>query len=68
MSEQKNKLSLADFEKIETNKDLLNILESKKISFQKVQKRILYNEELRLLQIELVKLQQWVSKNKKRYY
>ena len=32
MSEQKNKLSLADFEKIETNKDLLNILESKKIS------------------------------------
>ena len=66
MSEQKNKLSLADFEKIETNKDLLNILESKKISFQKVQKRILYNEELRLLQIELVKLQQWVSKNKKR--
>ena len=66
MSEQKNKLSLADFEKIETNKDLLNILESKKISFQKVQKRILYNEELRLLQIELVKLQQWVSKNKNR--
>ena len=66
MSAQKNKLSLADFENIETNKDLLNVLEDKKIPFQKVQKRILYNEELRLLQIELVKLQQWVSKNKKR--
>ncbi len=35
MSEQKNKLSLADFEKIETNKDLLNILESKKYLFKK---------------------------------
>jgi polyphosphate kinase 2 len=66
MSSQKNKLSLADFEGLETNKDLLNVLEDKKIPFQKVQKRILYNEELRLLQIELVKLQQWVSKNKKR--
>ncbi|CAI8379392.1 MAG: Uncharacterised protein [Polaribacter sp. SA4-10] len=66
MSAQKNKLSLADFEDLETNKDLLNVLEHKKIPFQKVQKRILYNEELRLLQIELVKLQQWVSKNKKR--
>jgi|TARA_B110000908_G_scaffold98325_1_gene116096 polyphosphate kinase 2 len=66
MSAQKNKLSLADFENLETNKDLLNVLEHKKIPFQKVQKRILYNEELRLLQIELVKLQQWVSKNKKR--
>ena len=66
MSAQKNKLSLADFEDLETNKDLLNVLEHKKIPFQKVQKRILFNEELRLLQIELVKLQQWVSKNKKR--
>ncbi|MEN8745697.1 MAG: polyphosphate kinase 2, partial [Polaribacter sp.] len=66
MAAQKNKLSLADFENLETNKDLLNVLEHRKISFQKVQKRILYNEELRLLQIELVKLQQWISKNKKR--
>ena len=66
MSAQKNKLSLADFDNIETNKDLLNVLEHKKIPFQKVQKKILYNEELRLLQIELVKLQQWISKNKKR--
>ena len=56
---------MADFENLETNKDLLNVLEHRKISFQKVQKRILYNEELRLLQIELVKLQQWISKNKK---
>ena len=66
MSAEKNKLSLADFDNIETNKDLLNVLEHKKIPFQKVQKKILYNEELRLLQIELVKLQQWISKNKKR--
>ena len=66
MSAQKNKLSLADFDNIETNKDLLNVLEHKKIPFQKVQKSIMYNEELRLLQIELVKLQQWISKNKKR--
>jgi polyphosphate kinase 2 len=66
MSEKKNMLSEEDFEHLETNQDLLNTLARKKISFQKVQKRILYNEELRQLQIELVKLQQWVSKNKKR--
>ena len=39
MSAQKNKLSLADFDNIETNKDLLNVLEHKKIPFQKVQKK-----------------------------
>ena len=66
MSAQKNKLSSTDFENLETNKDLVNVLEHKKIPFQKVQKSIMYNEELRLLQIELVKLQQWISKNKKR--
>jgi polyphosphate kinase len=66
MSAQKNKLSFTDFENLETNKDLVNVLEHKKIPFQKVQKSIMYNEELRLLQIELVKLQQWISKNKKR--
>ena len=66
MSKEQNKLTLEDFERISTTKDLLDILESKNISFQKVKKTILYNEELRLLQIELVKLQQWVSKNNKR--
>ncbi|WOC39917.1 polyphosphate kinase 2 [Polaribacter sp. HL-MS24] len=66
MIEEEKKLTAEDFERISTTKDLLDALERKNISFSKVQKTILYNEELRQLQIELVKLQQWVSKNNKR--
>lgn len=60
------RLTIDDFEKISTNKELLEIIEQKEISFDKVSKKLFYAEELRKLQIELIKLQQWVAKNKKR--
>jgi len=60
------KLTLENFEKISSNDELLQIIKQKNISIDKVNKRIFYEEELRRLQIELVKLQQWISKNNRR--
>ncbi len=62
----KPKLTAEDFENLETNQDLRNLLDQKGISFEKVEQILSYDAELRLLQIELVKLQQWVSKQQKR--
>ncbi|MFY0604657.1 MAG: polyphosphate kinase 2 [Flavobacteriaceae bacterium] len=61
-----SKLILEDFNKASTKAELISIIKQKKIPFQKVEETIVYNEELRYLQIELVKLQQWILKNKKR--
>jgi len=60
------KLTIEDFKKVTSNKELLEIIEQKKILFDKVSKVLFYKEELRKLQIELIKLQQWVAKNEKR--
>ena len=64
--EELPKLTIEDFEKASSNNELLQIIKQKNISIDKVNKKLFYEEELRRLQIELVKLQQWVSKNKKR--
>lgn len=60
------KLTIEDFEKVSSNNELLQIIKQKKISIDKVNKKLFYEEELRRLQVELVKLQHWISKNKKR--
>ncbi|MBE0424392.1 MAG: polyphosphate kinase 2 [Lutibacter sp.] len=60
------KLTIEDFERVSSNQELLKIIKNKNIPFDKVAKRLFYEEELRNLQIELVKLQQWISKNKMR--
>ena len=59
-------LTKEDFEKASSNKEILEIINEKNINIDKVENRIFYEEELKKLQIELVKLQRWVSKNKKR--
>jgi polyphosphate kinase 2 len=64
--EIKGGLSSEDFQEVKTKKELLDIIKDKNKSFKKVKETIIYNEELRLLQIELVKLQRWISKNNKR--
>jgi len=64
--EEPPKLTIEDFEKVSSSQELLKIIRKKNISFDKVGKRLFYEEELRNLQIELVKLQQWVAKNKMR--
>lgn len=60
------KLTIEDFERVSSNQELLKLIKEKKIPFDKVAKRLFYEEELRNLQIELVKLQQWISKNRMR--
>ena len=65
--EQTNKLTAEDFQKAITHEELIEIARSKK--HQKIDvvlETVQYEKELKLLQIELVKLQQWVNKNNKR--
>ena len=64
--EIKKGLSSEDFQKVNNIKELVALIEEKNNDSNKVKKIILYDEELRLLQIELVKLQRWISKNNKR--
>ncbi|CAL2077093.1 polyphosphate kinase 2 [Tenacibaculum sp. 190524A02b] len=60
------KLTAEDFNTVSTNEELRNLIREKGVSFSKIEKLLAYEEELRNLQIELVKLQQWIAKNNKR--
>tara|TARA_R110001583_G_scaffold17310_11_gene70191 strand:- start:851 stop:1708 length:858 start_codon:yes stop_codon:yes gene_type:complete len=64
--EENPKLTIEDFEGATSNKELLEIIKEKNINIDKVKNKIFYESELKKLQIELVKLQKWVAKNKKR--
>ncbi len=66
MIEKKKKLTIADFESVSTNEELLAIIKEKNISIEKVEVKLNYESELKKLQIELVKLQQWVAKTNRR--
>ncbi|ALU76087.1 polyphosphate kinase [Tenacibaculum dicentrarchi] len=59
-------LTIEDFESISSTDELVALIEQKEIPIQKVLEKITYEEELKKLQIELVKLQQWIAKNNKR--
>ncbi|SOS48480.1 polyphosphate kinase 2 [Tenacibaculum dicentrarchi] len=62
----KKMLTIEDFESISSTDELVALIEQKEIPIQKVLDKITYEEELKKLQIELVKLQQWIAKNNKR--
>ncbi|WP_435262217.1 polyphosphate kinase 2 [Tenacibaculum sp. nBUS_03] len=64
--EEKPKLTIRDFQNVSTNDELRELIKEKGISIDKVEVKINYESELKKLQIELVKLQQWVAKNNKR--
>ncbi len=59
-------LSFDEVQNIKTKKELISILKSKKKPFQKIKSTLVYESELRDLQIELVKLQRWIVKENKR--
>ena len=59
-------LTIEDFESVSSNEELLAKIRKKRISIAKVQVKLDYEEELKKLQIELVKLQQWIAKKNKR--
>ncbi|WP_196889705.1 polyphosphate kinase 2 [Aureivirga sp. CE67] len=60
------KLSEEDFQKANSIEELDGIIREKGIDISYVKTKYDYQQELQSLQIELVKLQQWISKNKKR--
>lgn len=60
------KLSREDFESVSSNKELLALLKERNYDLSDLLKRLHYEKELKNLQIELVKLQSWVSEYKKR--
>lgn len=66
MAESKSTLEAKDFIEAKTSKELFSIMNTKGISSPKVLDVLAYEKQLRDLQIELVKLQQWVLKEKKR--
>ena len=59
-------LTVQDFNEITSQKELLKKIAEKSSLYKKVKSAIDYENELRLLQIELVKVQHWVLKEKKR--
>ena len=66
MPESKSTLEAKDFIEAKTSKELFSIMNTKGISSPKVLDVLAYEKQLRDLQIELVKLQQWVLKENKR--
>ena len=65
--EQKNRLTAEDFQKASSRQDVIDVAKEKNIpNITTVLETLQYERELKQLQIELVKLQQWVQKNNKR--
>jgi polyphosphate kinase 2 len=62
----RNILNAEDFEKASNKKELLEIIDEKQIPIHKTLRTIEYEDTLIGLQMELVKLQSWINKNKKR--
>jgi polyphosphate kinase 2 len=60
------KINAEEFENLHSKDELRALLKEKEITIDKVEDKLAYAEELRLLQIELVKLQHWIVKHNKR--
>ena len=54
-------LTADDLRRINTRKGFFKLLESKAVDIEEVRKTLLYEQELRQLQVELVRLQRWVQ-------
>ena len=63
---KKNKITLEEFESIKSNAELMKLIRQKGVHKRWIETRLYYESELRKLQIEMVRLQQWIVKNKKR--
>ncbi len=61
-----NQITHTEFLELKTPEELRDLLKGKGISISKMEKNLAYENELRMLQVELVKLQQWVVKHKKK--
>ncbi len=61
-----SKITLEDFKNISTKQELIEVAKKKSKVFNVALEELTYEEDLKKLQMELVKLQQWVQKNNKR--
>ena len=50
-----------DLRRINTPRGLIQLIKSKNVDLEEVRKTLLYEQELRQLQVELVRLQRWVQ-------
>jgi len=66
MKESIQKITVEELSHLKSHVNLRKLLAEKKIDTSKVDKILAYEADLEQLQIELVKLQQWILKNKKR--
>ena len=61
-----NLITAEEFESLASKEELIALMKKKKKSYTKVMRDLDYERQLRLLQIELVKLQRWIRKEKLR--
>ena len=59
-------LTTGDLERINTRKGLIQLLREKNVDLEEVRKTLLYEEELKCLQVEMVRLQRWVQSSGRR--
>jgi len=55
-----------DLLSLKTKEDAIELAEKKEVKIKKILSKIAYESDLKKLQVELVNLQQWISKNKLR--
>ena len=66
ISESGFTLTENDLRRVNTRKGMIELLENRGVDIQEVLKTLLYEQELRQLQVELVKLQRWVQSSGER--
>ncbi len=66
MKDQVQKITSEEFKSLKSTEQFKELLSSKNIHTTKIDRTLEYESNLKLLQIELVKLQQWIVKNNKR--
>ena len=66
MNDKNQNLQQSDLKQLYTKKGLVYFLRSKNKNPKKIIELLEYEEELRMLQVELNKMQSWVQENKKR--
>jgi len=59
-------LTVADLERINTRKGLVQLLRREQVDLEEVRKTLLYEEELKCLQVEMVRLQRWIQSSGRR--
>jgi polyphosphate kinase 2 len=65
-AQSEQRLTEQDLRRITTRKGLLQLLKTKDVDLEEVRKTLLYEEELRALHVELVRLQRWVQSSGER--